>query len=230
MRDQARRLWKIGGATLGVAVILSLAVIASSRWISAVGGTREEFIKTAGLWAGAITAVATALFAMLSAYFQSQWNADLEETKGRLNRALEFVKGRYAAERKAYDELLAVGYVYYYTLAELESHRFSPDRISKADAAMIAACRYLAAIDGEARRAWVSFWQAARALAEEAAGCGGRVSETRDSPVGIARHGLWSQQAGGLGGKWNGFVKVAAEKHRQIDDMIGGASSSRRSG
>ena len=135
-------------------------------------------------------AALTATLGLLSAYFQWQWAQELETTKagfnttlastqsrltievekvkGQLDRTLEFAKGRYAAERKAYDELLAVAYSYYHTLAALESHRWNSEQLDKADDAMVSSCRYLAAVDVGDRTTWVSFWQAARAVEEEA--------------------------------------------------------------
>jgi len=172
------------------AILTGVVVVWSFYWISAQGGTRDEFVKTAGLWVGIITAALTASLGLLSTYFQSQWARELEKTKagfnttlantqsnlnievekvrGQLNRTLEFAKGRYAAERKAYDELLAVAYFYYYTLAALESHRWNSEQVGKADDAMVSSCRYLAAVDAGDRTTWASFGQAARAVEEEA--------------------------------------------------------------
>ncbi len=155
-------------------------------------------------------AALTATLGLLSAYFQWQWAQELETTeagfnttlastqsrltievekvKGQLDRTLEFANGRYAAERKAYDELLAVAYSYYYTLAALESHRWNGEQVAKADDAMVSSCRYLAAVDVADRTTWVSFWQAARAVEEEASKLRGLRQEDPGSEIGKQRH------------------------------------------
>jgi len=114
---------KAGAIVVVIAILMGIAVVWSFQWVSGQGGSREDFVKTAGLWVGIITAALTAIFGLLSAYFQSQWTKELEKAKlgfnttlattqssldievekvrGQLNRTLEFAKGRYAAERKA---------------------------------------------------------------------------------------------------------------------------------
>jgi hypothetical protein len=222
---------KFGAVAVMIAILLGIAVIWSFQWVSGQGGTREEFVKTASLWVGSITALLTATFAALSAYFQSQWAKELERTKlgfnievqevqGQLNRTLEFAKGRYAAERKAYDELLAVAYSYYYTLAALERHRWNSDQVVKADDAMVSSCRYLAAVDVADRTTWVLFWQAARAVEEEASKLGGVSKEDPASVIGKQRHQVWKTHAPALGKSLTDFVEAAARKHRRLDDAI----------
>ncbi len=233
---------KSGVVVVVFAILMGVAVIWSFHWISAQGGTREDFVKTTGLWVGIITAALTATFGLLSAYFQSQWAKELEKTKlgfnttlattqsnlsievekvrGQLNRTLEFAKGRYAAERKAYDELLAVAYSYYYTLAALESHRWNSDQVSKADDAMVSSCRYLAAVDSGDRKVWVLFWQAARAVEEEASKLRGLSKEEPGSEIGKQRHQLWEKHVTGLGKALTDFVEAAARRHRRLDDAI----------
>jgi hypothetical protein len=247
-----RSLLLFGAVMVVLTVLMFIAVVWAFRWISAQGGTREEFVKTAGLWFGAITAVLTGAIGVFSAHLQSRWareleqtrlglnttleatkasfNIDVEEVKGRLNRTLEFAKGRYAAERKAYDELLAVAYAYYYTLASLERHRWSSKQVSKADDAMVASCRYLAAVDSSDRDVWVSFWQAARAVEEEAGKLGGTVKEDATSVIGTKRHELWARQASRVGGTLGAFVDAATRKHQQLDDSITKVGSRRPSG
>lgn len=232
---------KFGAVVVVFAILMGIAVIWSFQWISGQGGTREEFVKTAGLWVGVITAALTATFGLLSTYFQSQWTKELERTKlgfnieveevrGQLNRTLEFAKGRYAAERKAYDELLAVAYSYYYTLAALESHRWNSDQVVKADDAMVSSCRYLAAVDAADRKTWVSFWQAARAVEEEASKLRGLRQEDPGSEIGKQRHKVWEKHVAALGKALTDFVEAAARKHRRLDDAITevGSATARR--
>ena len=233
---------KVVAVMVVFALLGGVVVVWSFHWISALGGTREEFVKTAGLWVGLITAALTAALGLLSAYFQSQWarelettragfktalastqsslNIEVEKVKGQLNRTLEFAKGRYAAERKAYDELLAAAYSYYYTLAALESHRWNGEQVVKADDAMVSSCRYLAAVDVADRTTWVSFWQAARAVEEEASKLRGLRQEDPGSEIGKQRHNVWKKHVKALGGALNDFVEAAARKHRRLDDAI----------
>lgn len=232
---------KVGAVIVGIAILMGIIVIWSFQWVSGQGGTREEFVKTASLWVGVITAALTAIFGVLSAYFQSQWakelertklgfNIEVEEVRGQLNRTLEFAKGRYAAERKAYDELLAVAYSYYYTLAALESHRWNSDQVVKADDAMVSSCRYLAAVDAGDRKTWVSFWQAARAVEEEAGKLRGLRQEDPGSEIGKQRYKVWEKHVAALGKALNDFVEAAARKHLRLDDAITerGTPTSRR--
>ena len=243
---------KAGAIVVVIAILMGIAVVWSFQWVSGQGGSREDFVKTAGLWVGIITAALTAIFGLLSAYFQSQWTKELEKAKlgfnttlattqssldievekvrGQLNRTLEFAKGRYAAERKAYDELLAVAYFYYYTLAALESHRWDSDQVGKADDAMVSSCRYLAAVDAGDRTTWVSFWQAARAVEEEASKLRGLRKEEPGSEVGKQRHQVWEKHVAALGKALTDFVEAAARKHRRLDDAITeiGSPTSRR--
>ena len=224
------------------AIVAGVVVVWSFHWISSLGGTRDEFVKTAGLWLGLITAALTATLGLLSAYFQSRWAGDLETTKagfnttlartqssltievekvkGQLNRTLEFAKGRYAAERKAYDELLAVAYSYYYSLAALESHRWNGEQVGKADDAMVSSCRYLAAVEAADRKTWVSFWQAARAVEEEAGKLRGLRQEDPGSEIGKQRYKVWEKHVKALGKALTDFVEAAARKHSRLDDAI----------
>jgi hypothetical protein len=224
-------LAKVGAVVVVFALLMGVAVVWSFHWISGQGGTRDEFVKTAGLWAGIITAALTAILGVLSAYFQSQWARELAKTqsslsievenvRGQLNRTLEFAKGRYAAERKAYDELLAVAYSYYYTLAALESQRWNSDQVVKADDAMVSSCRYLAAVDVGDRTTWVSFWQAARAVEEEASKLRGLRQEDPGSEIGKQRHKVWEKHVAVLGKALTDFVEAAARKHRRLDNAI----------
>jgi hypothetical protein len=242
-----RRLMKVVALIVAAALVVGVVVIWSFQWISQQGGSRDDFVKTAGLWVGVITAAMTAVLGMLSAYFQFQWGKELETVKlgfnqqlevtktklvmdvenlrGRLNRTLEFAKGRYAAERKAYDELLAAAYAYYYTLSTLESHRWNGEQVTKADEAMVASCRFLPAADPKDREFWVLFWQAARTLEEQASRLGGEVKETASSPIGKQRHELWSHHVKELGGKLNAFIDAAALKHRKLEDATSDTDS-----
>ena len=219
-------------AVVGVfAIIMGGMVVWSFHWVLKGGGTHDDFVKTASLWAGLTTAALTATLGLLSAYFQSQWARELagtqsslsievEKVKGQLDRTLEFAKGRYAAERKAYDELLAVAYSYYYTLAALESHRWNGEQVAKADDAMVSSCRYLAAVEVADRTTWVSFWQAARAVEEEASKLRGLRQEDPGSEIGKQRHKVWEKHVKALGKALTEFVEAAARKHRRLDDAI----------
>jgi len=92
--------------------------------------------------------------------------ADLERVRTTLARTLEFTKGRYAAERKAYDELLGGIYTYYYTLSPLAAGSWHATQVGQADDGMVAVCRHLVAVTPAHRRVWVAFWQAARSVRE----------------------------------------------------------------
>lgn len=165
-------IFAILAAAFGVvAIIVMLGEPATSVWAS--------FSKTAAVLMPVVPSIIAALVSIVIYYNQRQASTELERQKAELMRkledyrkklseGLEFIKGKLGAERKAYDELHAAAILYYYTLARLEIGKLKPELVTKADDAMLAACRYSAFVPKVDRDLWMHLWQAARALGEKA--------------------------------------------------------------
>lgn len=228
--------WVVLLIVIGAGGATAAAVVVSFRWMTDVSHPlTDDFTKVAAVWAGLVTAVLTASFSLVSTVWQARAGEKLEATKRTFEskledvrllnqRALEFTRGRYAAERKAYDELLGAVYTYYYTLSPLEAGAWNEAQSKRADDAMIGACRYLVAADQEHRDAWVDFWQTARSTREEARAIRTKPAGGGTSTVEAQRTALWNTKAKGLAGQLKTFESAAAAKHRQADAATQAAS------
>ena len=238
--DTAQSVWglRARGALviLGLALLMGLTVSLSYYWITQwTGWKMDDFTKVAGIWAGLITATLTSSIGLLSTEFQAhsainlaRLNANLTQELDKvraehsqslallqrtLSEALEFSKGRMAAERKAYDELLGSTYVLFYSLKALESGSWRPDLAEAADDAMIACCRHLAAVSEEGRSAWLELWQRCRNLREQAVAKERELATEAARDQQAARRELWRNNYKVLGGGLIAFRSIAERHH-----------------
>lgn len=195
-----------------VYVILAIIiVIRAYDWTISVGGTKDEFTKVAAIWITLLTGLLTAFTSILILQKQLSAAHQLETLKAELNTDLEFLKGRFSAERKAYDELFGAACIYYYTLARLEVGAWDEVRAHSAEDVMLAACRYTISIDYEHRNLWVQIWQRARVISETA--------ETLKDQSALKQ--LWKDSVKDFGALLCAFQKVAVKKHTSYESSDG---------
>jgi hypothetical protein len=193
-------------------VFVTVIALLSDRATS----TYDSFSKVAGVWTPAVSSLIAAGASLWVFYNQQKANAELEVLKADLTRkldehrntlaqGLEFIKGKLAAERKAYDDLHAAAILYYYTLARLEVGKLTPEDVAKADDSMLAASRHLAFIARSDRDLWMRLWQAARAVGE-------RAVNVVDSQKQAA---LWKASIKDVAGPMTAFADAVTEAHRK---------------
>lgn len=130
-------------ATLATALIAAVAYLL-------VSGT-SSVSQAVVLIASSIAAISS-IWNTVSAY---QNSVRLEELKQRLN--LKF---------PALQETTNAAVQYYYTLSKLESGKFEPDQVSKAEEAMEKVSGKTFFLGKEYQRAWYRYWQKARFISE----------------------------------------------------------------
>lgn len=198
-----------------------VAIVVMALVLVTIIGLLSEFFtpgysssrKDAFAWVPSLIAAGASLWVF---YNQQKASAELELLKAELTRklddhrsalaeGLESIKGKLAAERKAYDQLHAAAILYYYTLAKLEVGKLTPELLTKADDSMLAASRYSAFVPKADRELWMQLWQTARAVGEQASSVVDPQQQAR----------LWAARIKDLSTPMKGFANAVMDAHQR---------------
>ncbi len=177
---------------VGVAIALSLATIDS----------KDEAIKLAAVLVSVLTAALAAVASITVALVQRENNQILADLQAKAAKQLEGRKVQITAEQKAYDELSGAASYYYYAVKTIEYGQVDEAQIKSAENGMVAACRYLVAINKNDTLNWMKVWQRARYMALEVAP---KEADERKS--------LYSQHIKELDQDYESFFDAARKQH-----------------
>jgi len=183
-------------------VLAAVAVVIAFQWTYGRGGSSDEATKVAAVWVSLLTGALGAIASLSVAFVQRENNQILADVQEKVARRLETRKVRIGAEQKAYDELSAAASYYYYAIKQIEYEQYERAQIKKAEAGMVAACRYLFAIGEDDKKTWFRIWQGCRHMAREVA------------PKGYSeRKTLYEENIIELDNHYETFFKAAREHH-----------------
>ncbi|HEX8735177.1 MAG TPA: hypothetical protein VF721_07650 [Pyrinomonadaceae bacterium] len=140
---------------------------------------------------------------------KSEFNRDLSALNSSLQLNLEFQKNRFNAERKAYDELYNAIFVYYHTLAPMETGSYSAENVKDAEKTMLAAGRYTISLPEKHKKLFLRAWQKAREIAET-------VNEVEINGHSERITSIWQQEVTEFGGLVNEFEAIAKKRHIEL--------------
>jgi hypothetical protein len=183
-------------------VLAVAAVVLAFSWTFGGGGSSDEATKIAAVWVSLLTGALGAIASLSVAFVQRENNRILADVQGKVAQRLETRKVQISAEQKAYDELSAAASYYYYAVKQIEYEQYEKAQVKRAEAGMVAACRYLFAVSEVDKRTWFRIWQWCRYLAREVApkGAGERIR-------------LYEEKIKGLDESYEAFFQAARKHH-----------------